>query len=220
MHSINHHISETVVRRLTDYLHCLRQAESQAITLLTSKDISGKCGMKPSVIRKDLAVFGAYGVRGRGYRVCELKEQLCKILGLDKAKRVILIGAGNLGSAILNYPGFRNANFHFAAAFDNDQAKTDSKIHGTPVLPADEMNAYVKREKIEIAVLAVPAEEAPMIVEQLRSGKIKGILNFTSHIFPKHMNGIYIHNIDLAVELELTSYCMKHCSPPGNEGLR
>lgn len=207
----NSKISEAVIRRLTSYLRCIRHAADLGIVMLTSQDISEKCGLKSSIIRKDLALFGAYGVKGTGYNVSELMKQLNKILGLDKTKDVILIGAGHLGTAIVRYPGFANVNFNFVAAFDTDPSKIGATIGTTPVRSLDELNSIIKKYKVEIVVLTVPATEAEAIVNQLDSSQVKGVLNFTSVIFPPRQNNLHIHNIDLAKELEVISYCMKKC---------
>ncbi len=204
-------ISEAVIRRLTDYLRCVRIASSSGETLLTSKDISETCGLKPSIIRKDLALFGAYGIKGQGYNTNELTYHLNNILGLNNIKDVILIGAGHLGTAIARYPGFINANFNFIAAFDNDPEKIGGNIGHTNIYSIKELNKYIKENQIEIIVLAVPSSAASGIVENLDSNIVKGILNFTSMVFPGRMNDMYVHNIDLAKELEVISYCMKNC---------
>jgi redox-sensing transcriptional repressor len=211
MDKTNHHISEIVVRRLSDYLRCIRIAEKKGTKILTSRDISQRCGLNSSIVRKDLAMFGAYGVRGSGYRVSELIARLNGILGLDKIRRVVLIGAGNLGTAILNYPGFAKANFHFVAAFDNHPDKIGTKIADTPVMAANLVNDFIRDEGIQIVVLTVPETAAADVADMLDPAYVKGILNFTPHIFPRLRKGVFIHNIDLTGELELIAYCMKHC---------
>lgn len=204
-------ISEAVVRRLTDYLRCVRLASENGETMLTSKGISEICGLKPSIIRKDLAQFGAYGVKGTGYNTCELVAHLNKILGLDHIKDVVLVGAGNLGTAILCYPGFINANFNFIAAFDSDPAKFGKKICDTKIYDTKELNAFIEENHIEIVVLTAPAEAADTIVKELDPDLVKGILNFSSLVLPPMKGKIHIHNIDLAKELEVISFCMKNC---------
>lgn len=200
-----------MIRRLTDYLRCLRCANEQGRTMLTSQDMSVHCGLKPSIIRKDLAQFGAYGVKGQGYVITELMAYLNKILGINNLKDVVLVGAGHLGTAIARYPGFINANFNFIAAFDNDLEKIGSKIGHTNIYSIDTLNKYIKDHHIEVIVLAVPSSAASEIVNNLDSSIVKGILNFTSMVFPGRMNDMFIHNIDLAKELEVISFCMKNC---------
>lgn len=185
--------------------------------MLTSKDISEHCGLKPTIIRKDLAQFGAYGLKGQGYNINELKQHLNKILGLNHLKNIVLIGVGHLGTAILRYPGFLDANFNFIAAFDNDPEKIGTLIGHTPVYSVDEVNTYIEKNDIEIVVLAVPSAAAEGIVDSLNPDHVKGILNFTSRIFPGRKNDMYVHNIDLAKELEVISFCMKNCLTPRGE---
>ena len=207
-----------MIRRLTDYLRCIRMANENGQSLLTSKDISESCGLKSSIIRKDLAQFGAYGVKGQGYITCELISHLNKILGLNNTKDVVLVGAGHLGTAIARYPGFVNANFNFIAAFDNDPDKIGSMIGQTKVYSIETLNKYIKEHQIEVIVLTVPSSVATEIVENLDSTIVKGILNFTSRVFPGRMNDMYIHNIDLAKELEVISFCMKNCLTQKSNG--
>jgi len=203
--------SETVVRRLTDYLRCLKHAQIQGKIYLKSTEMAIGCGHNPSIIRKDLAQFGALGLKGTGYNIIELIDNLNKILGLTKARDVILIGAGNLGTAMIKYPGFSSVNFNFIAAFDNDEKKIGQFIGITPILSLNELNNFIEKQNIEIVILSVPASETLKIVESLNDDYIKGVLNFTSEILPARKNNMFIHNIDLAKELEVISFCMKNC---------
>ena len=204
-------ISEIVIRRLTDYLRCLKYAQENGRTMIKSTEISIECGLTSSIIRKDLAQFGAYGVKGTGYNIIELIAHINKILGLDNPKDVILIGAGNLGTAITKYPGFRNVNFNFIAAFDNDPNKIGKMIGTTKIYHIDQLNDFIKEHKVEIVVVTLPSSVTLEIVNSLDSNYVKGILNFTSIILPNRKNSIHIHNIDLAKELEVISFCMKNC---------
>jgi len=204
-------ISEVVIRRLTDYLRCLKHAQDAGKKFMKSSEISSECGLNPSIIRKDLAHFGAYGVKGTGYKIDDLIENLHKILGLTKTREVVLIGAGNLGTAMIKYPGFRSVNFNFIAAFDTDEKKIGQLVGATEIYPMSALNDFIAKNKIEIVVLAVPSSETIGIVESLNSDNVKGVLNFTSEILPTRKNNMFIHNIDLAKELEVISFCMKNC---------
>lgn len=204
-------ISEIVIRRLTDYLRCLKHAQKAGEKFMKSSEMSEECGLNPSIIRKDLAYFGAYGVKGTGYKIDELIENLNKILGLTKPRDVVLIGAGNLGTAMIKYPGFRSVNFNFIAAFDNDEKKIGQTIGTTKILSMSVLNDFIDKHKIEIVVLTVPSSQTTKIVENLNSNLVKGVLNFTSEILPNRKNNMFIHNIDLAKELEVISFCMKNC---------
>ncbi|MEA3499466.1 MAG: redox-sensing transcriptional repressor Rex [Candidatus Marinimicrobia bacterium] len=211
MKNFQEKISEVVIRRLTDYLRCLNYVKGEGQTLIKSSDISIECGLKSSIIRKDLSRFGIIGMKGRGYDVDELIKAIEKILGLDKTKNVVLVGAGNLGTAIIKYQGIKNANFDFVAVFDNNSDKIGKMIDKTKILSSEKLNNFIKENKIEIVLLTVPASETMKIVDSLDSKFVKGILNFTSIILPPKKNNIFIHNIDLAKELEVVSYCMKNC---------
>lgn len=211
MENFQDKISEVVIRRLSDYLRCLNYAKSKGQTLIKSSDISTECGLKSSIIRKDLARFGIFGMKGRGYNIDELIKEIEKILGLNKIKNVVLIGAGNLGTAIIKYQGIKNANFNFVAAFDNNSDKIGKMIDNTKIYSNERLNGYIKKNRIEIVLLTVPSSETMEIVDSLDPKFVKGILNFTSVILPPEKNNILIHNIDLAKELEVISYCMKKC---------
>ena len=213
MKKIEEKISEVIIRRLTDYLHCLNCVKQKGNILIKSSDISTKCGFKSSIVRKDLARFGIFGMKGRGYNIDELIKEIEEILGLDKVKNVILVGAGNLGTAIIKYQGIKNANFNFIAAFDNNSDKIGKMIDNTKIYSSGKLNEFIKENKIKIVLLTVPSSETMNIVDSLDPKFVKGILNFTSVILPSRKNGIFIHNIDLAKELEVISYCMKKCMP-------
>ncbi|MBN2781438.1 MAG: redox-sensing transcriptional repressor Rex [Candidatus Marinimicrobia bacterium] len=209
-------ISEAVIRRLTDYLRCIRCAGEAGRDMLTSLEISERCGLNASIVRKDLAQFGAYGVKGMGYNVRDLTRQINKILGLDKLKDVVLVGAGHLGTAIIRYPGFADVNFNFIAAFDTDPEKIGKTIGYAKVYPLEELKPFIRKHAIQIVVLTVPSSEAQAIVNDLDPGYVKGVLNFTAVIFPPKQNNMFVHNIDLAKELEVISYCMKNCLSQGS----
>lgn len=211
MQPVQPKISETVIRRLTDYLRCLRHAQKLGKTYLKSTEMATGCGHNSSVIRKDLAQFGSLGLKGTGYKITELINNLENILGLTKTRDVILIGAGNLGSAIIRYPGFNTVNFNFIAAFDTDVNKIGQTIGSTPILPLKDLNNFIKENNIQIVVLTVPESETMDIIDTIDSEYVKGVLNFTAEVLPAQKNNMYIHNIDLAKELEVISFCMKNC---------
>jgi redox-sensing transcriptional repressor len=205
-------IPEIVIIRLASYLRCLKYAKSQGEKVVRSSDISILCGIKPDVIRRDFSHFGDFGVRGRGYGIDKLIVQIRKNLGINRKKNVILIGVGSLGTALLKYQGFRTANFNFIAAFDINPKKIGKKIGETIIYNIKEVNSFIEKNKIKIALLTVPTSETIKIINNLDSKYIKGILNFTSTILPARKNNIYIRNIDLARELEVISFCMNRCN--------
>ena len=178
----------------------------EGITRISSGDIAAGTGGTPAQVRKDLAYFGEFGTRGVGYDVDGLNEEICKILGLGKEWNVILVGAGNLGSALCQYKGFSERGFHIVAVFDNDLNKVGLRLNGTPILPISKMESYLKENVIDIVILAVPAAFAQETAEvAVNSGAVKGILNFA----PITLNvpeSVEVRNVDLAVNLEVLSF--------------
>jgi redox-sensing transcriptional repressor len=200
-------ISELTTSRLSVYLRCLNRLAEAGVKTVSSKSLAEQFRLNPAQIRKDLAQFGEFGTRGVGYSVGELRDHLTKILGLDTARRVAVVGAGNLGSALANYRGFRASNFTVAALFDNDPEKIGRKVGGTRVKVYDvrEIARVVSGERIDVAVIAVPARAAQSVLNQLMSAGVRAVLNFA----PAHLNarpGVKVKNVDLTISLESLSY--------------
>ena len=130
---------------------------------------------------------------------------------MNSETRIAILGGGNLGTAIIKYHGIKNANFNFLAAFDNKSDKIGNMINKTKIYSNQKMNDFIEKNKIEIVLLTVPSSETMSVINSLDSKFVKGILNFTSVILPSRMNNMFIHNIDLAKELEVISYCMNNC---------
>jgi redox-sensing transcriptional repressor len=159
-------------------------------------------------VRKDLAYFGQFGHPGIGYRVADLIARIKSILGTDRSWNVMLVGAGNLGNALLSYRGFSKKNFKIVAVFDNDPKKTGEKIGAErrlEVLPMERLEATVAERDIQMAILSVPAEVAQTVVDRLVTVGVKGILNFApaSLVVPDH---VALASVDLAVHLEQLAF--------------
>jgi redox-sensing transcriptional repressor len=200
-------ISELTTSRLSVYLRCLHTLADAGIKTVSSKTLAEQFSLNSAQIRKDLAQFGEFGTRGVGYSVDELREHLTKILGLDTAHRVAVVGAGHLGSALANYKGFRASNFTVVALFDNDQEKIGRKVGDARVRVHDavEIGRVVREEKIDVAVVAVPARAAQRVLNQLMSAGVKAVLNFA----PARLRarpGVKVKNVDLTTSLESLSY--------------
>ncbi len=157
-------------------------------------------------IRKDLAYFGEFGVRGVGYYVKELRRHLLQILGLDRRLRVAIVGAGNLGLALADYPGFRQEGFEIAALFDAANEKIGHESRGgVPIYDIKELKRIARRERLDIAVIAVPAPHAQPVVDQVVSAGIKAILNFSPGAL--HVpDDVKLKSVDLTVSLESLSF--------------
>jgi redox-sensing transcriptional repressor len=198
-------IPEMTVRRLSVYTRCLLQLEEDGVKTISSQELADRFNFNSAQVRKDLAYFGEFGVRGIGYYVSGLKAELQKILGLDREWQVALVGLGNLGSALFHYKGFVRQGFNIAAVFDDDPAKYGREIGSVPILPLRDLPREAKARSIQIAILAVPAEAAQSVTEKLAAAGIKAVLNFApSRIRPPRE--LRLKNVDLSIELETLSF--------------
>ena len=171
-------IPEMTIRRLSVYTRCLLQLEEDGVKTISSQDLAERFNLNSAQVRKDLAYFGEFGVRGIGYYVSGLKAELQRILGLDREWPVALVGLGNLGSALFHYRGFGRQGFRIVAVFDDDPAKYHREVSGVPVYPASDLAREVRARSIQIAIVAVPAETAQRVADQLVAAGIKAVLNF------------------------------------------
>jgi redox-sensing transcriptional repressor len=198
-------IPEMTIRRLSVYTRCLLQLEEDGVKTVSSHDLAERFSLNSAQVRKDLAYFGEFGVRGIGYYVSGLKAELQRILGLDREWPVALVGFGNLGSALFNYRGFSRQGFRIAAIFDDDSAKTNREVDGVPVFPSGQLGREVKARGIHIAIVAVPAEAAQSVTEQLVAAGIKAVLNFAPARL-KVPRDVRLKDVDLSIELETLSF--------------
>ncbi len=198
-------IPEKTVTRLSIYLRCLEELEADAVDSVSSKQLAQRFGLNSAQVRKDLAYFGQFGVRGLGYYIAELKHNLERILGLKQDWEVALVGAGNLGSALIAYKGFQARGFRISMAFDTDSAKVGLQVDGVVVMDVAKMASALRKKKVKIAVLAVPAGVAQSVADLLVDAGVTAILNFapTQLAVPE---GIKVQNVDLSVLLKTLSY--------------
>lgn len=199
-------ISELTTSRLSVYLRCLTQLEADGVETISSQALAERFHLNAAQIRKDLAYFGEFGVRGVGYYVEDLKLQLRKILGLDRKLRVAVMGAGNLGMALADYPGFRREGFEIVAMFDSaDQKIGERSRGGVPIHDVRDIKRVLKRERVDIAVLAVPAESAQHVLDHVAGSGVKAVLNFSPGTL-RVPEGIKLKSVDLTVSLESLSF--------------
>jgi redox-sensing transcriptional repressor len=202
----NEQVSELTTNRLSVYLRCLTQLESAGVSTISSQSLAEQFHLNAAQIRKDLAYFGEFGVRGVGYYVKDLKRHLRQILGLDRKLRVAVMGAGNLGLALADYPGFRREGFEIVALFDVADTKIgDQSRSGVPIFDIRELKRVVRKERIDIAVIAVPAESAQPVLEQVVAAGVKAVLNFSPGTL-KAPAGVKLKSVDLTVSLESLSF--------------
>ena len=199
-------VSELTAGRLSVYLRCLNTLDAAGVKTVSSRTLAEQFHLNAAQIRKDLAYFGEFGVRGVGYYVRELKRHLRVILGLDRTVRVAILGAGNLGLALADYPGFRQEGFEIAALFDAERSKVGRKSRGgVRILDVAEFRKVVKRESVDIVVLAVPASAAQEVTNTAVAAGIRAILNFSPGTL-KVPPGVKLKNVDLTVSLESLSF--------------
>lgn len=198
-------ISQAVIGRLPRYFRYLGELKDEGTERVSSQELSDIMGVTASQIRQDLNNFGGFGQQGYGYNVGYLYEKIGKILGLDQEHNLIIIGAGHLGQALVNYMNFERRGFIFRGIFDNDPAVCGRKIRGMCVRPMEEMEAFVRENNIDIAVLTIPKTSAVSVAEQLVSYGIKGIWNF-AHVDLCVPEEIKVENVHLSDSLMKLSY--------------
>ena len=199
-------VSELTTNRLSVYLRCLSELEDAGVRTISSQSLAEQFHLNAAQIRKDLAYFGEFGVRGVGYYVRDLKRHLRQILGLDRKLRVAIMGAGNLGLALADYPGFRLEGFEITALFDTLKEKVGQESRGgVPIYDIHDLKKVTKREGIRIAVIAVPAPSAQHVLGQVVAAGIKAVLNFSPGALQVPPD-VKLKSVDLTVSLESLSF--------------
>jgi redox-sensing transcriptional repressor len=199
-------VSELTAGRLSVYLRCLTALDAAGVKTISSKALAEQFHLNAPQIRKDLAYFGEFGVRGVGYYVKELRRHLRAILGLDRTVRVAILGAGNLGLALADYPGFRQEGFAIVALFDTERHKVGRRSKGgVPIHDLHEFRRLVKRDHVDIVVVAVPATSAQDVVNQAVQAGVRAVLNFSPGSL-KVPPDVKLKHVDLTVSLESLSF--------------
>ncbi|MCH2059919.1 MAG: redox-sensing transcriptional repressor Rex [Verrucomicrobiales bacterium] len=196
------------IYRLSIYQRCLERLKTNDVETVSSSALAKAAGVKSTQLRKDLAHFGQFGVRGLGYNVGALADVIVDVLGTSSLQAVILVGMGNLGAALSRYGGFGKEGFEISAAFEADPQRAKTVRAGVPVFPAEQMSAYVIEKQVKMAILAVPVEVAQSVANELVSSGVQAILNF-SPIHLKVPDHVVVNSVDLALELEHLSYFIK-----------
>ena len=199
-------VSELTTNRLSIYLRCLTELEGAGVETVSSQGLAEQFHLNAAQIRKDLAYFGEFGVRGVGYYVKDLRQHLRQILGLDQRLRVAIMGAGNLGLALADYPGFRQEGFEIVALFDvlNEKVGHLSK-GGVAIHDIRQLKRIVRQEHISIAVVAVPASAAQYVVNLVVGAGVKAVLNFSPGTLTVPPD-VKLKSVDLTVSLESLSF--------------
>ncbi|HYK02509.1 MAG TPA: redox-sensing transcriptional repressor Rex [Thermoanaerobaculia bacterium] len=203
-------ISELTTGRLSVYLRCLTFLETQGQRTVSSHELAERFHLNSAQIRKDLACFGEFGTRGVGYDVSRLKSNLVETLGIDRTRNIVIVGAGNLGMALADYSGFNTNGFHIVALLDADPDKIGrSSRADIPVLPWERRAELVRRNRIEIGIIAVPAESAQAVYDALADAGIQAVLNFAP-IQIKMRDHVKVKSVDLRINLESLSFHLKN----------
>jgi redox-sensing transcriptional repressor len=198
-------IPRKTVYRLSLYKRCLDRISPGTTGTVSSAALAKVAGVKPTQLRKDLAACGQFGKRGLGYEIVELRRHLTATLGKAQFRPVILVGAGNLGSALLRYrEGFAKEGFEIAAAFDASPRKRSDEIQ-VPIYPLGRLNRFVQERSVRMAILCVPGTVAQEICNGLVAAGIEAILNFAPIVLQVPPN-VTVNNVNLAIELENLSY--------------
>lgn len=204
-------ISPAVIGRLPRYFRYLGELKDEGITRISSRELSDMMHVTASQIRQDLNQFGGFGQQGYGYNVGYLYYEIGKILGLNESHHLILVGAGNLGQALVNYMNFQRRGFLFEGIFDKNPALHGKKIRDIEVQPMEQMEQFVRENEIDIAVLTIPKTSAVEVAGILSGCGIRGIWNF-AHCdlnVPPH---IQVENVHLSESLMRLSFRLKNDS--------
>jgi redox-sensing transcriptional repressor len=200
-------IADSTVRRLSAYLRFLEDFEARGLSTISSDELAKRGGTTSAQVRKDLSFFGSFGKRGLGYSVPELAGRLREILGLGKEWRVVIVGAGKIGAALVQYRGFRQRGFNILAAYDNNPDKVGRKLEGIPVRDTAQLEKDIAREKPDIVVLTVPSDQAQAMLDRVIKVGIKAVLNFA----PTQLQSppdVTVKTVNMAMELEGLSFAL------------
>ena len=200
----NRKIPPATVKRLPLYLQCLDQIDSDSIGI-SSKNLADLAKVNDAQVRRDLSYLGTLGRRGVGYDIKTLRNQLQLELGLVEGWSAVIVGVGNLGSALAHYGGFKDKGFGVVGLFDDDPKKINSQVAGLVVTPLSKMEEYCKKYNVAIGIIATPGEYAQGVADQLIDCGVRSILNFAP-VLLKNVKDVQIRSVDLSQELQILSY--------------
>ena len=209
-HIDNAAISDLTVARLSVYLRCMERLIELGVDTISSQALADRFNLNSAQIRKDLAYFGEFGVRGVGYNVRELRQYVVEILGLDRERRVVIVGAGNLGTALCHYSGFSGGNFLVVGILDSDPSRIgDPTPAGLLVEDAARLGEIATQRQVEIGVITAPASAAQAVCDSMVEAGLSAILNFAP-IRVRAEDEVLVKTVDLGVHLEELSFHLTH----------
>lgn len=209
-------VPDAVVRRLPGYYRALRELEREGVMRLSSQALGVRMNLTASQIRQDINCFGGFGQQGYGYHVPSLKRRIGQIMGIDKEHRMVVVGAGNIGSAVAHYPTFHNEGFIIQALFDTAPSRIGKSVRGAPILPVDALEPYLKENPIDILVLSTPAESAQGIVAIAARAGVPAVWNFAP-VDLETPEGMQIANVHLSDSLMALSFRLHEKVVSGQE---
>lgn len=202
------HISSAVVKRLPGYYRHLTELSQQGETRISSQELSRRMSLTASQIRQDINSIGGVGQQGYGYHISELRARIGDILGLSRTYHMIILGAGNIGRAVAHYPPFREDGYEVHALFDISPHLIGTMVAGLPVQPIEQLDDWLRKHRVDIAVLSVSPESARPMLSRLAEAGVRGVWNFTpvDLVAPPEMA---INNVHLSDSLQILSYRMR-----------
>lgn len=206
-------ISESTVRRLSHYYRVLEEVEAEGKRMISSHRLAEREGITSAQVRKDLSYFGSFGRRGLGYNVAHLRQEIRAILGLDRRWRVAVVGAGNIGSALLAYRGFEAQGFDVVAVFDREPSRIGQSLGGREVQDVAKLAAAAAHGAWDVGVIATPLKVAQEVADALVAAGVRGILNFAPRklFVPAHVT---LRTVDMTMEFESLSFALTQSRSP------
>ncbi len=199
-------VSNNVIRRLPRYLRKLDELSENGVSRISSFDLGQQLGLTPSQIRQDFSCFGEFGQQGYGYNVTALRQQIAAILGMDRGFNAILIGAGNIGRALMDNFCFGEWGFHLLSAFEVNPALIGTEFKGVPIRSMDELESFLADNHVDVAVLSVPKESAILVAQRLTAAGVRAIWNFTNVELTGPDSDVLVENIHFSDSLLALSY--------------
>lgn len=197
-----------IIRRLSTYLRTLDHLRNKGVEVISSSDLERIEGVTQSLIRRDLAEFGSFGVRGVGYNVPMLREQIAEILGFDRKRKVVLIGAGGFSSVLMHSDSFRRRNLEVVQIFDKTPEHVDRSLEGIPVYDMERLEQELDSRDVDLAIIAVPPPEVQNIIDRLSLIGVRGALYFAARPVRVPENMV-VMNMDITVELGVLTYQLR-----------
>ena len=202
-------IADSTVRRLSLYLRFLEEFEEAGLTTVSSDELAARGGTTSAQVRKDLSFFGSFGKRGLGYPVDELTQRMRSILGLERDWRIIIVGVGKIGAALAQYEGFQQRGFHVVGLYDSDPAKIGREMYGLTIRAITDLAEDNRERPVDIAVLAVPADAAQRVLDQVVAAGVTGIMSFAP--IQLHVPAdVTLNAVNMAMELERLSFALSN----------